>query len=65
MARNKTLLMKEIKGGLEQALHILNSLDTNPTFQEITAAANSANQATMQLHRLAGMIDVESDLPRR
>jgi hypothetical protein len=61
MARNKALLMGEVKSALIQAKHILDSLDDKPTFQEIIAAANSANQAAMQLYRLAGMIDVEND----
>jgi hypothetical protein len=64
MARNKQLMMKEIKSGLEQALHILASLDDKPTFQEISAAASSTNHAATLLYRLAGMIEVEADLPR-
>lgn len=65
MARNKKLLLKEIKGGLEQAQHVLATLDANPTYQEIMTAASSANQAAMQLYRLAGMLDVEADLPQQ
>lgn len=61
MARNKTLLMREIKQALDQSQHILSSIDEQPTFQELMAAANSAIQAGTQLHRLAGMVDAESD----
>lgn len=61
MARNKTLLMKEIKTSLNQSKHVLDSLATDLTYGEIIAAANAANQAAMCLYRLAGMIDVESD----
>lgn len=65
MARNKKMLMKEIKSGLEQAQHILGTLDANPTYQEIMTAASSASQAANQLYRLAGMLDVEADLPQQ
>jgi hypothetical protein len=64
MARNKKLLMKEIRSGLDQAQHVLATLPENPTFQEIMTAASSANQAANQLYRLAGMLDVEADLPK-
>lgn len=62
MARNKKLLMKEIKGSLQQAQHILDTLPEKPTYQEVMTAASSASQAANQLYRLAGMLDVEADL---
>ncbi len=64
MARNKTLLMKEIRSDLDSCSHILGSLDDKPTYQEIMAAASIANQAAMRLYRMAGMLDVESASPR-
>jgi hypothetical protein len=65
MARNKELLVKEIKNDLAQALHVLESADVKElTFGEIKTAAASATQAATALHRLAGMLDVEADFPR-
>ena len=64
MARNKTLLLKEIKNDLAQAQHILDSAQQEAlTFHEIKTAAASATQAAAALHRLAGMLDVEADHP--
>lgn len=61
MARNKQLLMKEIKGALEQAQHILVTPVEDLTYQEIQSAASSAAQAAAQLYRLAGQVDAEDD----
>lgn len=62
MARNKTLLIKEIKNDLEQARHVLETSKNDPTYQEIKAAATSATQAATRLYQLAGMLDVEADI---
>lgn len=61
MARNKKLLIKDVKDDLTAANHILNSVDEveKLTFEEIKAAAASATQAATNLHRLAGMLDAE------
>jgi hypothetical protein len=62
MARNKALLLREIKNDLAQATHVLESAELQTlTFQEIKTAAASATQAAAALHRLAGMLDVEAD----
>lgn len=62
MARNKNLLVKDIKSDLAQSQHVLNSVATVEalTYEEVKAAATAATQAATNLHRLAGMLDVEA-----
>lgn len=63
MARNKKLLVASVRDSLAQAAHILDQHTDNLTYQEILAAATSANQAAAKLYQVAGMLDVEATSP--
>lgn len=66
MARKKELYLKDARDALCQALNILATGEEDlHQLPEIKAAAKQAEQAAAALNQLAGVMDTESDLPKR